>query len=134
MDEPSAILLFDGWCNLCSRSVQFILRNEKTGSSLRFASLQSEAGKVLLAGHGIQSEYVESLVLIEKDRVYMHSGAALRTASYLRRPYSWLRFGLFFPKGARDYLYKIIARNRYRWFGTKAECWVPTPALSGRFL
>lgn len=130
----NAVVLFDGVCNLCSKAVQLIIRHDP-GAYFRFASLQSDMGKALLAEKDIPApEVPESLVLIEGDKAWQYSSAALRIA---RRLKSWHRFlypFIFLPLWLRDPVYKWIARNRYRWWGRKEQCWLPTPALRTRFL
>ncbi|MCS7005001.1 MAG: thiol-disulfide oxidoreductase DCC family protein [Cytophagales bacterium] len=127
------IILFDGICNLCNRSVNLIITYDKK-EKFRFASLQSEIGKKLALQHGIDSEKLESIVLITPQKVYTKSAAALQIAR--RMDGLWfLLFPLYFiPKTIRDFFYDIVAKNRYRWFGKSNSCRVPTPELSKRFL
>jgi predicted DCC family thiol-disulfide oxidoreductase YuxK len=132
--EPAhPIVLFDGVCNLCSASVQFILRRD-SGARFRFASLQSAAGQELLARLGIDSQGIDSVVVIEGDRWFKESDAALRVAWHLGGPWRLLTVLRLIPRPLRDRAYRLIARNRYRWFGKKETCWLPTPELQGRFL
>lgn len=130
-DQP--ILLFDGVCNLCHGWVRFILRHERR-PELRFCALQSEAGAQLLTRHGISTDYLGSLVLFEGGRVFLKSDAALRVASYLKWPWSWGRAAVIFPRRLRDWFYEVIARNRYRWFGRRDACLLPTAELRSRLL
>lgn len=134
LNPPAPTLLFDGVCNLCSGAVQFILAHERPNSPLRFTSLQSDAGQALLQHAGLRTDFLESLVLIDNGRAYTESSAALRTAAYLKAPWRWVRLFLIIPYFLRDPIYRWIARNRYRWFGQKTECWLPTPDLKARFL
>jgi predicted DCC family thiol-disulfide oxidoreductase YuxK len=127
------ILFFDGVCNLCAASVHFVLERERT-DALRFASLQSTLAKELLVPLGVDPDRLDSLVLLEDGRVFVRSTAALRLAARLRAPWSWLRVLRVVPALVRDGVYDVIARHRYRWFGRKAECLIPTPALRARFL
>jgi predicted DCC family thiol-disulfide oxidoreductase YuxK len=134
MTVSTPILLFDGLCNLCSGAVQFILEHEQPGTNLQFASLQSEAGQVLLAQHGLESAYTESLVYVANGKALTYSDAAVGVAQHLKAPYHYLKaFGIL-PRGLRDALYTFVARRRYAWFGKKDACWLPTPALKARFL
>jgi predicted DCC family thiol-disulfide oxidoreductase YuxK len=126
-------LLFDGVCNLCSGSVQFILKRDTRGR-FRFASLQSEAGRRLMAGHGLDPDALSSVVLIEDGRAYQESTAALRIARHLPGAWKLLRVFTVIPRPLRDAAYRLIARNRYRWFGKTEACWLPTPELRARFL
>ena len=127
------ILLFDGHCNLCNASVQFIVKRNPA-KTIRFASLQSRAGRALLDKHNIDQNYIDSLVLIEEERFYMSSTAALRTLSYLSSWESQLKLLLVLPRPLRDLVYRFVARFRYKWFGRREQCMVPTAELIERFL
>lgn len=132
MGEPS-VVLFDGVCNLCNGSVQFLLKRDPEGR-FRFASLQSDAGRSLLAEHGLAMDCLSSVLLIEDGRVWQESSAALRIARHLPGPWKLLRVFAAVPRPLRDAVYRWIARNRYRWFGKAEACWLPTPELKERFL
>jgi predicted DCC family thiol-disulfide oxidoreductase YuxK len=101
---------------------------------LQFTSLQSEAGKALLAQHHLDKTYIDSLVYIADGQAFTHSDAALQLARHLKNPYRSLTVFKLLPKPLRDYLYTQIARHRYAWFGKKEACWLPTPALKARFI
>jgi predicted DCC family thiol-disulfide oxidoreductase YuxK len=132
--EPAhPIVLFDGVCNLCSGSVQFILRRDR-GARFRFASLQSPAGRELLARLAIDSAGIDSVVVIEGERWFKESDAALRIARHLGGLWTLLTVLRLIPRPLRDRAYRFIARHRYRWFGKRDTCWLPTPELRGRFL
>lgn len=131
--EGHPTILFDGVCNLCNGSVQFILRRDP-GQRFRFASLQSEAGRRLVTGHGLDPDELSSVILIEDGRVYRESTAALRIARHLSGAWKLLRVFVLIPRPIRDAVYRLIARNRYRWFGKQETCWLPTPELRARFL
>ncbi len=127
------VLLFDGVCNLCSSSVQFVIKHDPKGK-LKFAALQSEVGKQLLAKHQLSTKALSSLVLVEGDRVFTHSTGALRLSKYLSGLWP-MAYGLVvIPAFLRNMVYNWIAKNRYKWFGEKTECWIPTPELKSRFL
>jgi predicted DCC family thiol-disulfide oxidoreductase YuxK len=127
------IVLFDGVCNLCNRSVNFIIDRDQQGV-FRFASQQSAAGRELLARCGLPADELSTMVLIEGERHYTRSSAALRIARRLRFPWRLL-FGLIvIPPPLRNLGYRLIAHNRYRWFGKTESCRVPTPDLRERFL
>ena len=129
-----ATILFDGVCNLCNGFVQFVLRHDPE-EYFRFSSLQSEAAAALLAAHGSAPVMEpETVMLIENGKVYTHSEAALRILRRLSGPWSWLYAGMVVPRVLRDAVYRIVARNRYRWFGRQESCMLPTPALKARFL
>lgn len=127
------IVLFDGVCNLCSGSVQFILKRDQEGK-FRFASLQSEAGRKLMLEHGLDPDALSSVVVIDEGRAYQESSAALRIARHLPGAWKLLRVFAAVPRPVRDVVYRLIARNRYRWFGKTEACWLPTPELRARFL
>ena len=127
------ILLFDGHCNLCNTWVQFIVKRDSS-STIRFASLQSLAGRRLLEEHKIDENYIESLVFFEEERFSVSSNAALRTLSYLDSWQKHLIFLAVVPRSLRDLVYRFIARNRYKWFGRREQCMIPTTELSKRFL
>jgi len=127
------ILLFDGVCNLCNGAVQFVLIHEKN-DYLRFASLQSVTGQQLLQQFGLSTQTFDSFVLIANNRYYTQSTAALRVARYLRGGWAWLYALIVVPKPIRDFFYRLVARNRYRWFGRKDSCMMPAPGLKDRFL
>jgi predicted DCC family thiol-disulfide oxidoreductase YuxK len=132
-DTPHPIVLFDGVCNLCSGSVQFILKRDPEGR-FRFASLQSEVGQRYLDELRVDRQAVDSVILIAGDRWYKEGDAALRIARLLPGPWKVLGIFRLLPRPLRDRLYRLIARNRYRWFGKRESCWLPTPELRGRFL
>ena len=127
------ILLFDGHCNLCNAWIQFIVKRDSAGT-IRFASLQSGAGRRLLEEHKIDENYIESLVFFEEERFSVSSTTALRTLSYLDDWQKHLIFLTDIPRSLRDLVYRFIARNRYKWFGRREQCMIPTTELSKRFL
>ena len=127
------ILLFDGHCNLCNAWVQFIVKRNPA-KTIRFASLQSKAGRALLDEHKIAQNYLDSLVLIEEERFSVSSSAALRTLSYLSTWESQLKLLLVLPRPLRDLIYRFVARYRYKWFGRREQCMIPTAELNERFL
>ena len=121
------LVLFDGVCNLCNNSVSFILKHEKN-SDLYFSSLQNFVQPELLEN----VKNVDSIIFIEKDKVYTKSTAALKISKYLKG-YSWAGVFLIIPPAIRDLIYDIIAKNRYKWFGKKDQCMIPNPDLKARF-
>lgn len=132
MKKDNPVVLFDGVCNLCNGAVQFIVERDLQ-SQFSFASLQSKKGQELLKGHKIDSS-LNSMVLIEGARVYFKSTAALRVVRRLKFPWSLSSLLIALPPFVRDFLYDIIAANRYRWFGKRELCMIPTPGLRERFL
>jgi predicted DCC family thiol-disulfide oxidoreductase YuxK len=127
------VILFDGVCNLCNSSVQFIIKRDPK-SIFRFASIQSDAGRELLTTHGEDPDALASVILIREGKVYKRSAAALEIARRLSG--AWPLFYAFriFPSAFLDIFYNLIARNRYRWFGRQDECMIPDGNLSLRFL
>jgi predicted DCC family thiol-disulfide oxidoreductase YuxK len=132
--EPGGpVVLFDGVCNLCNGSVRFVVRHDRRGR-FRFASLQSEAGQALLRRHGLDPADLFSVVLVDGGRVTTRSDAALDVARGLGG--AWRAAGLLraVPRPVRDRVYDWVARNRYRWFGRRDACMLPSPELRARFL
>lgn len=128
------ILLFDGVCNLCNGFVQFLIKRDP-GGVFRFASLQSEAAEKLLDEKAPDlKDSLSTVVLIEGGQVYTHSDVALRVVRHLGGAWPLLQVFYILPKPLRDAIYNFVARNRYRWFGKKDQCMVPTPELKSRFL
>jgi predicted DCC family thiol-disulfide oxidoreductase YuxK len=130
---PSPLILFDGVCNLCSWSVQFLAPRDRDGV-LWFAPIQSAIGQATLAEHAIPLTDWESFVLVENGRPYFKSQALFRTARFMTLPWPVLRVGQVMPRRWADWLYDSIARNRYAIFGRKPACMVPRPDIAARFL
>lgn len=126
------IVLFDGVCNLCNGLVQFIIKRDRQ-DQFRFAALQSEKGRTLLAQHGLPVDQFDSIVLITGDEYFIKSMAALRIFKELK-VYKGLWWFRYLPQKLRDFGYDIVARNRYKWFGKKSSCMLPTPELQAKFL
>lgn len=124
MKQQHPILLFDGVCNLCNAAVDFLIKRDRE-KRFRYASLQSETGKKLIREFTVPAE-TDSVVLVHWGRVYTESGAALEIARLL--PYPWKLAYVFkiVPRPLRDNMYRWIARNRYRWFGKRETCRLPT--------
>jgi predicted DCC family thiol-disulfide oxidoreductase YuxK len=132
--EPGhPVLLFDGVCNLCDGTVGFLIARDRQ-QRLRFAALQSASGRALLARHGLADEQLESVLLVEEGRVHRRSTAVLRAVRYLQAPWRWLSWLRAVPRPLRDAVYAYVARHRYRWFGQRAACRLPTPSERERFL
>jgi predicted DCC family thiol-disulfide oxidoreductase YuxK len=127
------IVLFDGVCQLCNGSVLFIVKRDPS-RQFRFAALQSTAGAALLRTFGLPTDVLDTLVLIEGDRVFTRSTASLRIARRLSGLWPLLYGLIVVPRPLRDLLYRVVARNRYRWFGRRDACMMPTPDLQERFL
>ena len=120
-------------CNLCDGAVQWIVARDPS-AVFRFASLQSGIGQRLARQHGVDPAALDTLVLIADGRALVRSDAVLGVARRLGRPWSWAAAGAALPRPLRDALYRLVARHRVRWFGRRAECRIPTPALAARFL
>jgi predicted DCC family thiol-disulfide oxidoreductase YuxK len=129
------IVFFDGVCNLCNGTVQFILDRDPEGL-FRFAPLQSDLATSMLGERGVVVDRNEpdSVLLLEGDRVYARSDAVLRITRHLTGAWPLLAIFFVFPRIVRDVVYRVVARHRYRWFGRTDACRVPTPALRARFL
>ncbi|MBS1928646.1 MAG: thiol-disulfide oxidoreductase DCC family protein [Chitinophagaceae bacterium] len=131
--SDECIILFDGICNLCNASVQFVIKHDPT-EKFQFASLQGKAGKGFLKSFNLPQNDFFSFVLIENGKAYTKSTAALRVSRYLSWPVNWLYGFIIVPPFIRDAVYNLIAKNRYRWFGKLKECMIPTAQLKNRFL
>lgn len=128
-----SILLFDGYCNLCNNTVQFVLTREKK-PVLLFASLQSDFGRRVLAHFHIDPATTDSLVLIENNKAHVKSSAALRVSRYLKGLYPVGIAALIIPPFIRNAVYDYIARNRYKWYGRSDTCLMPKPEWKNRFI
>jgi predicted DCC family thiol-disulfide oxidoreductase YuxK len=127
------IILFDGVCNLCSGSVQFIIKRDEKGI-FKFASLQSSFGQQQLDRFKLNKNLLYSIILLRGDQTFQRSDAALEIAKQLSGGWPLLYIFKILPRFLRDGIYNLIARNRYRLFGKKDACWIPTPELKERFL
>ena len=132
MTQESPIVLFDGVCNYCNAMVNFAIRNDKK-AVLKFAPLQSTIGKRLIEQYKIASN-IDSVIVIENEKVYTHSAATLRIAKHLQGSARAFYAFKIIPPFIREPIYKWIAKNRYKWFGKKEECMAPTPSVKSRFL
>ena len=127
------IILFDGICNLCNQSVQFVIEHDDK-NQFQFASLQSDFGQNFLKENNLDASKFDSVVFIEDDKFYTKSSAALKISKYLDGITSWLTIFMIVPKPLRDIVYSFIAKNRYRWFGKNESCWLPTKELKAKFI
>jgi predicted DCC family thiol-disulfide oxidoreductase YuxK len=127
------VILFDGVCNFCNGAVNFVIKKDKK-SALKFAPLQSTEAHVLLASYDVPSADMKTFIFIENGRSYIRSAAALRVCRYLNSFWPLMYGFIIIPKFIRDGIYNQIAKNRYRWFGKKEVCMVPTPEVRSRFL
>ncbi len=132
-EQTHSIILFDGICNLCNGSVNFVIQRDQK-DVFRFGALQEEPGLSLLKRYDIDTEHIDSIVLIEDGKAYVKSTAALRATRKL--PGAWpLLYGfIIVPAFIRNWVYDFIARHRYKWYGKKDSCVIPTPELKRKFL
>jgi predicted DCC family thiol-disulfide oxidoreductase YuxK len=131
--QVTGIVIFDGICNLCTRSVKFILRHEAKPEIL-FAPLQSAAGARLLSNSGFDPSNPSTFVFISEGVVYTKSAAAIHIAGHLKGAWRLVRLVWLVPRPLRDWAYDAVARSRYQWFGKSDSCMVPTPDLKSRVL
>ena len=127
------IILFDGVCNFCNNAVNFTIRRNKKANIL-FATLQSEAGKKLLREYDLPVGDMQSFIFIDKGKAYNRSTAALKVCRHLRGLWPLCYGFIIVPLFIRDGLYNWVAANRYKWFGKKETCMIPTPEIKARFL
>lgn len=132
-DPKPDVVLFDGVCNLCTASVQFIIRRD-ADKRFRFASLQSPVARDLLRAYQAEEGQLDSMILVADGRIYRRSTAALRIARRLDGGWPLLSVLLLVPRPLRDAAYDWVGRRRYRMFGRRALCWTPTPDIAERFL
>jgi predicted DCC family thiol-disulfide oxidoreductase YuxK len=127
------IILFDGVCNFCNDSVNFIIDRD-SGATFSFAPLQSESGQEILAANNLATKDFDSIVLVMGNKVYQKSRAALEIARRLSGLWPLAYIFVVVPAFIRDFIYDIVAKNRYKWFGKQDECRLPTPDIRARFL
>lgn len=127
------IVFFDGVCNLCNSTVDFLIRYN-TYENLKFSSLQSEFAKQFLAKFNITTTQLSTICFFENGEIFQKSDAALAIAQHLSAPFNWIRFFSFLPAGFRNFLYSFVARNRYRFFGQRDTCRIATAKEKVRFL
>ena len=134
MEKGKKIILFDGVCNLCNSSVQFVIKRDKK-DIFRYAALQSEIGEQLVKQRQIDTSKVDSIILIEPGvAYYTKSDAALEIAQDLGRIWKLSAIFTWIPTSIRNSIYDFVAKNRYKWFGKQESCMIPTPELKSKFL
>lgn len=131
MDKHNNIVFFDGICNLCNASIDFIVRHEK-GNQLKFASLQSEIANQYLTPEN--REQLQTIQFFHQNKTYTKSTAVLKISKHLKFPWNLGIIFLIIPKFIRDFVYDLVATNRYKWFGQKNTCRIPTEEERGKFL
>ena len=132
--DDKKIILFDGVCNLCNSSIQFVIKHDKK-NHYKFAALQSDVAKMLLNERGIDSSQIDSIILIDPDTAYyIKSSAALEIGKSFGGGWRLLSIFEWVTRPIRDWIYDLIAKNRYSWFGKQNDCMIPTPELKAKFL
>jgi predicted DCC family thiol-disulfide oxidoreductase YuxK len=127
------IVVFDAKCLLCSGWVRFLVRHDHKGT-LQFASIQGETGKRLLSEHGLQVTGLQTLLLVDGDKAWLHTAAIFRVLSALGWPWRMVWVGWLVPAFIRDRMYRLVAKNRYRIFGRSDVCMLPPANCDHRFL
>ncbi len=135
MNDPlkHKIILFDGVCNLCNASVNFVIQKDKK-DRFRFAALQTDIGKEFVLKYNIDPDETDSIILIDDDTCYIKSTAALQILKSLSGAYPLLFGFIIVPAFIRNWVYDYIAKNRYKWYGKKESCMIPSPELKSKFL
>ncbi len=126
------IILFDGTCAFCERSVRFIASRDD--GYFRFGASQNPEGQALLASHGTSREAARSLILIEDDQVFLRSTAVLKVAARMRAPWRYAAFLLAVPRPVRDAVYRVVAAVRHRIAGESNACEIPPPEIRARLI
>ncbi|MFV0566803.1 MAG: thiol-disulfide oxidoreductase DCC family protein [Flavobacteriaceae bacterium] len=131
---PKQIILFDGVCNLCNSSIQYVIKHDKN-DAFRFVAIQSNAGQALIHKHGIDASKTDSIILIAPNVAYYQQSDAVLKIAYQLNPF-WNTFRVleFIPVKLRNLVYNYVAKNRYKWYGKKENCMIPTPELKAKFL
>ncbi len=130
---PDNLILFDGVCNLCSALVQFVIRHDPA-AKFRFAAIQSEIGREIFQSHGRDPRDLQTFVFIAEGKLFLRSDAAIEVVTRFGGAWSICKIFRFVPRALRNAIYSSVARNRYRWFGRKEVCMVPTAEIKERFL
>ena len=132
-DSPRSVILFDGVCNFCNASINFLMDRDPDGRFV-FGALQSEEGRAMLRDLDLVGDYIDSIVLIEDGKAWTASDAVLQISRHMNGLWPVLRWARILPKSLRDAVYNWIATHRYTWFGKRESCRVPTPEERSRFL
>ena len=133
MSQPKSIIFFDGVCNLCNASIDFVIQRDKEDHFL-VGALQDDFSKKILSKFKVKEDYLDSIILLEKGEIFYKSTAALKIARNLSGLWPALYPLIFLPKTLRDPIYNWIGKNRYKWFGKKNTCRLPSPAEQAKFL
>jgi predicted DCC family thiol-disulfide oxidoreductase YuxK len=127
------LILFDGICNFCNSAVNFVIKKDKE-AFIHFAPLQSPKGRLYLKQYNYPVNNLNSFVFIENNKVYTKSTAALKVCMHLKGLWPLCYGFIIVPKFIRDGIYSWVAKNRYKWFGVRQECMMPTPEVRSRFV
>ena len=133
MQLPRHLVLFDGVCNLCTSSVQFIIQHDKN-EEIYFASIQSDSGRQIYSSLGLDANAPDTMVFYSENKIFTESDAAIQVAVRFGGLWCMARALRIIPRTFRDGCYRTVARNRYRWFGARDTCMIPTKSVSKRFL
>lgn len=134
LPKDKKIILFDGVCNLCDNTVQFIIKKDKK-DIFRFVAIQSDLGQEIIKYIGVDTSKTDSIILYEPGQAYYHKAeAAIKIANGLGGIYSLMGIFTVLPKSLSNSVYDYVARNRYKWYGKKQECMIPTPQMKAKFL
>lgn len=134
LPENKKIILFDGVCNLCDATVQFIIKRDKK-DVFRFVALQSDLGHEIVNHIGVDTSKTDSILLYEPGHAYYYKAeAAIRIAAELGGIYTLMNIFSVLPNVFSNLVYDYVARNRYKWYGKKEECMIPTPEMKAKFL
>ncbi|HXJ99311.1 MAG TPA: thiol-disulfide oxidoreductase DCC family protein [Gelidibacter sp.] len=134
LDKNQKLILFDGVCNLCDASVQYVIKHDKN-DVFRYTALQSEVGQFIIKKFNVDTSKTDSILLYSPENtIFYKSTAALKIASKLGFPRNLMAIFLIVPTFIRNFVYDFIAKNRYKWYGKKEECMIPTPELKSKFL
>lgn len=134
LPKHKQLILFDGVCNLCNATVQYVIKRDKN-DVFRFAALQSDIGQDIIKAFKIDTKQTDSIILYsEENGLSYKSTAALKITRGLGFPYNSATMFFIIPSFIRDWVYDIIARNRYKWYGKRDQCMIPTPELNAKFL
>lgn len=127
------IIMFDGICNLCNHLIQFVIKRDPNGI-FKFLSLQSDLARSIMSSHNLTNKQLDSIILIDKNQIFTESTAILHILNKLTGPIKLLIPLWIIPKLIRDKGYRFIAKNRYKWFGKKSACMIPTQDIKNRFI
>lgn len=133
MNLPNHLVLYDGHCYLCDSTVKFILKYDSS-RKIKFASLQSSIGKQILENYKLDSTIIDSIVYLKKSKIFIKSNAALWLALELKFPMNLLAGLIIFPLPLRNFVYDLIAKNRYKWMGKSESCLLPQNEFKNRFI